>query len=105
MANSRDRNPGGDMSGFTKGPWIITSVGGVDSSGSIAIGAEGKAICDVWTFDVCVETKKANAHLISAAPELYEALRVVFEEENCDGFADETQHIIRKALSKARGES
>jgi hypothetical protein len=44
----------------------------------------------------------ANARLIAAAPELYEALDAVDEEVLLDGHL---QELVDSALAKARGES
>ncbi len=42
----------------------------------------------------------ANAHLISAAPDLYRALAQL----DAYGHTDATWHLVKKALKKARGE-
>lgn len=65
---------------------------------------------------------RANAALIAAAPELYEAAEIalslieggrIYEQQCCNGrecgchgstYADEAEHYLRAALSKARGE-
>jgi len=47
----------------------------------------------------------AYAHLISAAPELYEALKQVLEDHNSlDYVQTETLYRCEKALTKAKGE-
>lgn len=46
----------------------------------------------------------ANAHLIAAAPELYEALEGLFNELVKYGFVGTGVNDARSALSKARGE-
>lgn len=59
-------------------------------------------------------TGKANAHLIAAAPELYEALDELFDlltsghsswDDAYDNLPDKQFKKIRAALAKARGET
>ena len=73
---------------YTPGPWEITEQD---------IFGNGSFICS-WSG------KKADAHLIAAAPEMYEALKRVCK--NCDLFcsmAAEEKCIVSKALNKAEG--
>lgn len=49
------------------------------------------------------EETRANAHLIAAAPDLYEALRVI--ADRFPGFQDREFKAARAALAKARGET
>ena len=82
---------------FTKGPWEAVSYGH-----------------DKWSIDglngaeICAPTSAPNAHLIAAAPDLYEAL-LPFARFACDephvNEPDCNNCIARAALSKARGES
>jgi hypothetical protein len=48
-----------------------------------------------------VNLRPADAHLIAAAPELYEALRRLDEY----GHTDATWDLAKRAMAKARGES
>lgn len=59
-------------------------------------------IC-VNSFEDCDEQCKANANLISAAPDLFEALVDMLVEFGGD-LDNETELKARKALAKARGE-
>jgi hypothetical protein len=58
--------------------------------------------------DAALDTRKANAHLIAAAPELYEAaVRALNYIENTEGELDiklDTGVFLRAAIAKARGE-
>lgn len=50
--------------------------------------------------------RKANAHLIAAAPEMYEATEAALECLENNGFARAyVEDILRGALRKARGEA
>lgn len=91
---------------FTPGPWEING-----SDHGFVIATEGHSLAAVWPeslrgrkFDA-----KANAFLIAAAPELYEALKWALE--NIQGMIDEDdipsfviRDQARAALAKARGE-
>lgn len=95
---------------FTQGPWQFTPAGPADS--------EGYGICSLWGEPGSAE-QTANAHLIAAAPEMYEMLRrflphVTYDEngeeifhggdfewnEDDDPMIDE----LKALLAKARGE-
>lgn len=85
------------MSKFTKGPWHTNGafIGGPLSS-------EGDDIVSSLRYRGDEETN-ANAHLIAAAPEMYEALNNIIND--CSGFMDEYLEPAIEALAKARGES
>lgn len=105
------------MSKFTPGPWrwmenkYRGGYSGLCGAENIAVlfpnscndGDDG----DAWFEDFPSE---ADANLIAAAPEMYEALQTVFEEWNDnDGFSSldrtmKSYNAIRKALAKADGE-
>lgn len=100
---------------FTAGPWVARP----DESSScewevIKTDARKTSISqDPWFICACMDSAdgasaEANAHLIAAAPELYEALELVigtlsFDRE--DDFNKEVLRRINAALSKARGEA
>lgn len=82
--------------GYTPGPWIAYKTHAVDTSGlSVAeVGTVGRL-----SFDAL-----ANVHLISAAPDMYEALKAfVAEVEGTFPFASLPGAIA--AIAKAEGKS
>lgn len=99
------------MPDFTAGPWRVNSR--VAHSHEIK-GSGCELIADVFNF-AKEQNALANAILISAAPDMYEALErsLMFMMNGVDnGYitmpdigdsALETPNIIRKALAKARG--
>src|SRR5690606_37681021 len=104
---------------WTPGPWeakngtdVFTTLGAANSEGIEAAHNDGWHVADCaagWTFiegggtaDLSFEERQANAHLIAAAPDLYEALASI---ENDDGSIPEAIWKMRNdALAKARGE-
>lgn len=96
------------MSGFTKGPWSVG--GGCRATGFTVKIASGELLVGGAGL-----TSEANARLIAAAPELYEALEsceLWFKQHSplaplINGLGD-AEHpmltMIRAALSKAAGE-
>jgi hypothetical protein len=96
---------------FTPGPWtaVPTTFGPID-----IVLADGRDVVTVYGGGT--DNKKANAHLIAAAPELYEALQITMQRldsanhDSFDGvwleedFARQTKEA-RAALAKARGET
>jgi hypothetical protein len=89
------------MTAFTPGPWefrapMIHAVGGGERVGRIA--QVSISYKDTTTFD-------ANAHLIAAAPELYEALTRINATGDVALDIDWIRRISRAALAKARGET
>ena len=97
---------------FTKGPWKITALKG-EFDETIWIGPERfttianvKNGADDDEYGG-IETELANAHLISAAPCMYEALHKAFEviaqQEAEFGGPSHEGNLIRAALSKAEG--
>jgi len=84
--------------GFTPGPWVARIGNGIEVCGSDAV-----AIAEIWLRGNR-ELETANAHLIAAAPELYEALDCFpgFTDDAIIG--DSWIEVMRAALIKARGE-
>jgi hypothetical protein len=94
--------PGGIVSEFTPGPWV--------AHGSYINPSGGPPSVAVTLFDT---EDGANARLIAAAPELYEALERIERDDHEDGRIAESHTRYgdcygcwaRTALGKARGES
>jgi hypothetical protein len=83
---------------FTPGPWSFDPDGGLPVIQIYC--ADNKNPFHGSRSD---EEHVANAVLISAAPELYEALREIVDTEWLGGRGG--FHMARAALAKARGES
>ena len=106
------------MTEFTKGPWLAT-----ERSGYHEILASDPT-CDWYGHanmhavaygDTEIDDREgwANAHLIAAAPELYEAVRLFLHYDSDEGENgvdmmlnyDNALTAARKAFSKAHGET
>lgn len=96
---------------FTPGPWEATSeyiigsdVPEVHSVLNVIADADPLGAVDL------LDEKIANAHLIAAAPDLYDIVASLFGlPEGADGghicdMWEKMQHMAEKALAKARGE-
>lgn len=92
------------MADFTPGPWVV----GTAVNGNWIEMADGKSVARTFYEHVGAEQEDANAHLIAASPDMYDALEalaqaasgypmsgVEFEERRIAAFA---------ALAKARGQ-
>ena len=93
------------MSGHTPGPWKLLANQGVVGADWLPIAtAPGHPAAD---FRRPPDERIANARLIAAAPDLYEALQKIDTIEGCTGGAEvlisEFKHIARTALAKAEG--
>ena len=92
------------LSGFTPGPWFVgwenTICHGSGRFNEIPLSTGWIEGC--WQGDDATEESIANARLIAAAPELYEALDRIW---NGDGLTAEAKLAAQLALAKARGES
>jgi hypothetical protein len=87
---------------FTPGPWTVESrvaFGKNDYAVSPASGNDGFVAALTHGPDA-----KANASLIAAAPELYEALERINDTADIALDIDWIRRISRAALAKARGE-
>ena len=86
----------------TPGPWVV------DGKEVFSTVGGRRRIAQVWNFDVGQATSDANARLISAAPEILQALQELLED--ADNYADDgvypsplTRSKARAAIAKATG--
>jgi hypothetical protein len=86
---------------FTKGKWDAV----IDEWQSF-INSDDGLIAELGFSHVTHQTAVSNAHLIAAAPEMYQALEQIMTTLSSDGFGcfDNTCSEIGKLLAKARGE-
>ena len=94
---------------FTPGPWYL-EFDNCDEEGFLEeaeftgaiVGADGEGVLQVYS--------KANAHLIAAAPEMYEALELIYgrllmsDRDGGSRITAEDGEMAELALKKARGE-
>lgn len=109
---------------FTPGPWGwvisdysmatlcgLNSVGEYDGlerhvlSSSPCKACQGRANPKEWVFGRCLTPKLPDAHLIAAAPELYEALNAIVHHSVSGIHMNNLYAKGRAALAKARGEA
>jgi hypothetical protein len=94
------------MSGFTPGSWVAISDAGTYEVDADAGMLGCQPICRMGNV---FTAKAANAHLIAAAPDLYEALMrcLNFIENNESEFGEtlDSGDCARAALAKARGDA
>jgi hypothetical protein len=103
----------------TPGPWVIQTpeqIGYKPSIGTSTNLADPNycTVCDVRGPGIEYKTPstegEANAHLIAAAPEMYEALQLLYIDALADLRMEESEIkggtllLAKTALSKARGE-
>lgn len=95
----------------TKGPWyVFTCDGKIDpwpgiESDSLSIITFGEFGDSHGVRGESEEEALANAHLISAAPDLLEAVRLLLSEwsETNDDIREENRRFARAAIAKAQG--
>jgi hypothetical protein len=94
---------------FTPGRWAFRALRGDDGLGYIE--ADGYDIIHAGVSDLSREENEANAHLIAAAPEMYEALVHFIEDPTFQVAVGGNPNVVdrmldhaRAALAKARGE-
>ena len=79
------------MSKHTPGPWVPEIYG----ERNYVVGPDDKSVASI--------TRKEDANLIAAAPDLLEALEEIASYPSLD--AQELMRIARKAIARAKGES
>jgi len=96
---------------FTTAPWQPFWMHNGDTYIAAKIAGNQTAIAEIITTHVA-KTDNANAYLMSAAPEMYEALedaeigiRTLIKLDPTNKSAKRSHKLIQDALKKARGES
>ena len=91
------------MNKWTKGPWSIDK-----RASTRVVDDADTTIASAGLASRILEDAQANAQLISAAPELYEALKAchlqMLQSNNATEYAEEANQMAIAALAKARGE-
>ena len=64
------------MSKHTPGPWTLSSVTCKSGRNKLALSSSKARICDISVYE---DEDRANARLIAAAPELYEACEILLK--------------------------
>lgn len=103
--------------GFTPGPWEMREADDRYESDTVPIYAGAHQVGDIYGFqttqrpDMTVAEAEANARLIAAAPELYEALADLMENPKFvtaiggnPNMVEELMSRASTALAKARGQ-
>ena len=90
---------------FTPGPWFVVPQGCFVADRKVEFDGDGARVGE--TPNMCIEcASEADAHLIAAAPEMYEAAETALECLENNGFARAyVEDLLRNALRKARGEA
>jgi hypothetical protein len=100
------------VSGHTLGPWRLDHSDAVDLRNHVGISSESHSLLAqiVWKMDDDERSPscEANAHLISAAPDLLEALQAIIKslaDQDDEGMIEHVQPMIdaRAAIAKATG--
>jgi len=89
---------------FTGVKWVVDLGGTIGHIKAILVGSDKTptvARYDVETLSLNDDHKKANAHLIAAAPDMYLLLRDILNNYETDTHMDNQINVV---LSKARGE-
>ena len=85
----------------TNGPWLITTIDGEDCL-MVGGGDGSEVVADIRTHQPESEVE-ANAHLISSAPEMYEALKKLAECSKEIPLMKYEQGLVDKAIAHAEG--
>jgi len=93
---------------FTKGAWLVDPIAKMTVVSENGRGITSISYSQNYDFDKVYAENKANAHLIAAAPELYDALvdaRKQLEECTQEFMGEDyNDPVINAVLAKARGE-
>ena len=81
----------------TPGPWRVNAPASV-------VSIDGLHVCDVNGYGATDERKRADAVLISAAPDLLAALEYIMAWDS-NWTVEQARTMARAAIAKARGEA
>lgn len=89
---------------FTPGPWHVEF--GPIGGWTISDDANGFGLCTRAPWPNRAEESAANANLIAAAPDLYEALYLVWDKvlTECHSKDSYVRQQVEQSLAKARGD-
>lgn len=93
------------MGSWTKGPWKLIRHGNETYPFPLSVHSEDDAF---WIARDGTVSSEANAHLITAAPDLYEACQEAWEQVALMAKDPTTNWLVKQlgaALAKARGET
>jgi hypothetical protein len=91
---------------YTKGEWTVEHEFNVFSDNRLVAACGGYA--DNWKTEEVHNENKSNAHLIAAAPDMYEALKRFLDSSACTNGCDPDDmtcdtNFARRAINKAEG--
>ena len=96
---------------WTPGPWLRDTASGLSCDVRASSGRKVALCWGLSTTRAAMENRpgyraecNANAHLIAAAPELYDALEALLDSPYADPHGEKERMAARAALAKARGE-
>lgn len=92
------------MSKHTPGHWRVQHPKGINH---ISVASDKLFICEIYKYPPTDKEAEANANLIAAAPELFDALHHVMKASAECGwiFGKTTAEKAMAAIAKAKGES
>jgi|SRR5208282_3854823 len=97
------------MAKFTPGPWNLVNKFAEDGDAYGDAEIHAPLRYPIVLLEICDEEARANAHLIAAAPEMYEALKACAVElrdievmQELGGCKSE-RHLAEAAIAKAEG--
>lgn len=98
------------MSKYTPGPWTVDEnhINGSINAGKRHVALANFYNCHDEEMRVTRDQQKANTQLIAAAPDLYEALKIILEYPYGDASPFDDPPVMnqaRAAIRKAEGES
>lgn len=90
----------------TNGPWAahVNEITETYEVQAVSVPMGQKHICNTDSLNVSHDVKKANAHLIAAAPEMLAALEAIVKAGMVGRDVAIAQDLARKVIAKAKGE-